>query len=390
MDNQKEVKKTYTVFDSSAVNKQKCSLKGLKIDGNKLSFTEISFESGLLSFEKDYIQCSIGQNLLKGFEIDETTIEYSKINEFEFIDCIFKSETTFTRGFASLEFIDCIFENKCYINNQYGGNTSQIEIDKLIIKDTVFNKNFKLHHAKVKYIDLRDSDFFKNADFFKSSFEQGYKNKINFHTINFNELALFGETEFYQQLEFKYVTFKGYSHFRSATFHQGLNLEYANIEQEMNFFNIQGLDNSQSIENTSQETYRIIKFQLQKVGNIIDSNKYHSLELSKHRVKLLLSDKEMSFFQFQRASVALLHYLSSIHSTSWILILFWLLIVGLVTNYSIYHVVELDKTIEYMSIFTTNVNENFANNHIIFLLNKISLGYLYYQFLTTIRMDTRK
>lgn len=59
-------------------------------------------------------------------------------------------------------------------------------------------------------------------------------------------MALFGDTKFKQLLQFKYVTFKGYSHFRSAVFYQGFDLEYANIEKEMNFFNIKELDSKNS------------------------------------------------------------------------------------------------------------------------------------------------
>lgn len=130
--------------------------------------------------------------------------------------------------FDSLTLKNCCFEGKFYINSQYNNPSEAFKIDTLDIQDTKFHANFKLHNCEIKNFTLKDTDFEKNADFFKSKFSTN--KDIIFHAINFRALALFGDTVFKEHLLFKYVTFQGYSHFRQAEFQKGLNLEYANKE----------------------------------------------------------------------------------------------------------------------------------------------------------------
>lgn len=156
------------------------------------------------------------------------------INDIEIINCVFEKDVFINKEFISLSLKNCCFEEKFYINNQYNNPDKVIKIGSLNIQDTKFNANFKLHNSEIKNFVLKDTDFEKNADFFKTKFLT--TKDIVFHTINFRALALFGETVFSEYLIFKYVTFQGYSHFREAVFKKGLNLEYANIEKEMNFF----------------------------------------------------------------------------------------------------------------------------------------------------------
>lgn len=411
-----KVKKVYEEF---VVKTFDSSLSGIKYETNELIFEAINFNSGLLSFEDQVIECSIGSNKLKTFSKNDPenteTIEYKNVKKFKFVDCKFSNDTYFKKGLDSLVFENCIFDNRCYINNQYEGNSEIISIKNIEIKKTVFNENFKLHNTIIDYFNIVDTDFIKNADFFKSEFKSGIHDMIYFNAINFHELALFGNTIFYQYLQFKYVTFKGYTHFRSAYFHKGFDLEYANIEKEMNFFDVEGLDNQESKMNTSQETYRIIKYQLHKVGNIIDSNKYNALELTKYRESIEIfpvvvqtkeyyngDDKksfqyETNIFNFKNfiTKVPLIfHWITSNHSQNWILPLFWIFLVGFMTYWSLQDITHhccnnsFKEIFKYISII--NFDDCIKQYPIVFVLNKVSLGYLYYQFLTAIRKDTRK
>lgn len=393
-DETKKVEKAYETFSVENFN---CSLEGLQYEADELKFEGIDFNSGKLSFEDQVIECSIGSNQLKTFskpDPDNTEqIEYKNVKKFKFVDCKFSDDTYFKKGLDSLIFEDCVFDSRCYINNQYEDNSAKINIKNLRIKKTVFKENFKLHNTVIDCFQIVDTDFIKNADFFKSVFKSGIDDMIYFNAINFYELALFGDTEFRQYLQFKYVTFKGYSHFRSAYFHKGFDLEYANIEKEMNFFNVQGLDSEESKKNTSQETYRIIKYQLQKVGNMIDSNKYHSLELSKNR-ESIWAHEDISFILLERGIVSFFHWLTSAHSNSWIIALFWILVVGFMTREGLSDIVPQCYSDSFRDIFKYVSIVNFDNcikkDPMIFVLNKVLLGYLYYQFLTAIRKDTRK
>lgn len=302
-----------------------------------------------------------------------------------------------------LTIINSVFVSKFYINKQYasdkyGRKKREIKIGKCIISDSVFKDNFKLHNAQLTYFSIEDTDFERHADFFKSTFQKGLlladeeenisENDIGFRAINFRGLALFGDTEFKRKLIFKYVTFESYSHFRKAKVEKGLDLDYSNIENEMNFFGVQGLDSSKSKTRTSQETYRIIKHNFEKIGNKIEANKYHALELSKNRKNIWDNFCEYCTLElFQRGVVSSIHCMSSKYSTSWIIALFWIFVIGLVTNAALLYTISYDRIFQYISIISKI--DDFNGNHIVFLLNKVSLGYLYYQFLSSIRKDTR-
>lgn len=193
---------------------------------------------------------------------------------------------------------DLIIQNveiasKFYINKQYRGNSDVTQITNLTIDNAIFKENFKLHHCNVENIIIEDTDFEKHADFYKSTFNNGLSDtndkSIYFKALNFRGLALFGDCTFNEKLCFIYVTFEEFCHFRRAKFFNGLDLDYCNIQKEMNFFGIEGLETKQSIENTSQETYRIIKHNFDKIGNTIEGNNFFSLEMKKHKDSLFAS-----------------------------------------------------------------------------------------------------
>jgi len=56
-------------------------------------------------------------------------------------------------------------------------------LDKLLVKDSNFNQNFKLHNCNIKNIQIKDTDFEKNADFFKTEITKGIKANDNDKTI---------------------------------------------------------------------------------------------------------------------------------------------------------------------------------------------------------------
>jgi hypothetical protein len=381
-------KRVYEISDTH------CIYNNNTLEFNFMEFTKVlEFLKNYTKYEEEIIfDKSQDNNLFEKINDDEKNTTY--IQKIRFVNCKFNEDVYIKRGFEYLEFNNCIFEKRCYINNQYDDKkdeeSNRITINELIIDKTKFNQNFKLHKVNVDKFKIKDTDFEKNADFYKSKFSNAYKdNKIEFYAINFNELAIFGEATFEKFLEFKYVTFRGYSHFRSSTFEAGLNLDYSNIQEEMNFFGVKGLDNKESKKNTTKETYRIIKHQLEKVGNITDANKYHSLELEKFcKTKI---DEALTSCFFSKSTldfiVLLLHRISSSYSTNWLLTTFWIFMISFFTNCYMEYIITIDYIFTYINI--TQV-EAYEGHHIVFFFNKIALGYLYYQLLTAIRRNTRK
>lgn len=302
------------------------------------------------------------------------------------------------KSIKNLTVDSCEFHGKFYINEQDDENNNEVKIGKLIIKDTEFKNNFKLHNCKVNDVEIKDIDFEKNADFYKSTFTKGIDtDEIYFKSINFKSLALFGDTEFFEKLIFKYVTFEGHNHFKSAKLHKGLDLEYTNVQKEINFYGMEILDKNL----TSQETYRIIKNQFEKLNNKIEANKYHALELDQRR-RELEKDKWKNFSEYL---VFKIHDLSSKHSTSYFRAVLGIIFVGLFTiswvhidivkdlffnpsNFKTEYLSKIwDEFWQYINI--TNL-EKLKDKPDVFFINKVLLGYLYYQFLTAIRKDTRK
>ena len=309
--------------------------------------------------------------------------------------------------------------SKLYFNRQQSAeNEQKTQIKNLKIYDSVFKENFKLHHCNIQNILIKNTDFEKQADFYKSSFHNGiseYNDKsIYFKALNFGGLTIFGHCEFTRKVIFSSVTFGDFVHFKKAHFENGLDLDYTNIQKEMNFFDVTGLDSSESQENTSQETYRIVKYNFQKIGNQIEANKYHALELNVHRQDTWHKIKEETWYKIQdlfflnRGEVyfekktgtllldiipSLIHKVSSNYGQSWLLPLIWILAVGVISNCLISgcswdNISNFTEILKHVSII--NLDDTLKDNPKIFLFNKISLGYLYYQFINATRKNIKK
>ena len=300
-----------------------------------------------------------------------------------------------------LEIFNTTFENELYINKQYNKNKNITKINELIIKNSTFKENFKLHNCEVQQVYIEDVDYEKHADFYMSNFKKGLEyNKIDdtekedlniyFKAINFKGLAIFGDCTFQEKLTFEWVTFESFSHFRRTRFYKGLDLDYTNIEEEMNFFSVQKLDTEISKKNTSQETYRIIKHNFEKIENKIEANKYHALELEKK-----LKDKDTTKSE---KIILWLNWAISNNGTNWIRPLILIFLIGMATTFSIHWGQEfscenilkgLSESFKHIYILYKD-NDLWSQHPIILALNKFSLGYLYYQFLISVRKDTRK
>lgn len=400
------------------------------IDFGELFLTENGFKCGDLFIVIDkhckFVNCNITS--LK-FE------NYSNLVEEQKYDLIFDDLHNKDDNNLNILIKNSHFYGKFYINRknlqENTFNERDIKIKSFYIKNSTFHQNFKLHNASVEEFDINDSNFEDKADFFKTQFIKGKNQKslISFYAINFNELAIFEECEFCEKIDFTYVTFKGLSQFRKATFKKGLNLDNTNIEKDINFFEIQNIDSSTSKGQTSQETYRIIKNQLEKQNNKIEANRYYSCELEKRR-EFLKSTCFKSGENFLSYIVFALHNMTSAHARNWFLVLLWIFNTGLITTLILK--IEISPIIllcilaftfclgfskfTYLAnifclytvliIFGNNIiiywNDILQYTNLLFKLgdhkdfstilfaNKITLSYLYYQFVTSVRQDTSK
>ena len=341
------------------------------------------FDKDLLSYTKDTKKVYFNNCRFDKFQIgDITDIRYNLGTKLSYLE-INGGEID------NLTVQNIEISSKFYINKQYDENDKELTINNLEFNQVIFKENFKLHRCDILECCIKDTDFEKHADFFMSSFKKGKDKDIEFKAINFKGLALFGDTKFNEKLVFRYVTFEGYVHFRRAVLKKGIDLDYSNIQNEINFYGIKIVDYSFM----TKESFRIIKYHLEKIGNKIEANKYHSLELNQNR-KDIWNSNEINFDLIQRGIVSLLHKISSNHSQSWFFPFFWIIVIAIVTESFItnmefkFSFIYLNHTIQYASILTKK--DMFCGNNIAFALNKALLGYLYYQFLVSIKKDTRR
>ncbi|WP_041958084.1 pentapeptide repeat-containing protein [Sulfurospirillum arsenophilum] len=418
------------------------------IDFGKLFLTRNGFKCGDLVIVIDkhckFVNCNITS--LK-FE------NYSNLVEEQKYDLIFDDLHNKDDNNLNILIENSHFYGKFYINRknlqENTFNERDIKIKSFYIKNSTFHQNFKLHNASVEEFDINDSNFEDKADFFKTQFIKGKNQKslISFYAINFNELAIFEECEFCEKVDFTYVTFKGLSQFRKATFKKGLNLDNTNIEKDMNFFEIQSVDSSESKKQTSQETYRIIKHQLEKQNNKIEANRYYSCELEKRRKNLqdILKNIKLEKFKENISNnlenlgsylVFALHNMTSAHARNWFLVLLWILttglfttlalnnevgksilgflitiilmsglfcrtyvpiILGLIASFGMFYIhqitfLNVENIFQYTSLLAKldSQKPDTSSFSLILFANKIALGYLYYQFITSVRKDTSK
>jgi hypothetical protein len=80
---------------------------------------------------------------------------------------------------------------------------------------------------------------------------------------------------------FLYATFMSFVNFRNTQFYSGLDISHVNLKESPNFLNA-----TINFNNTTRETFRIIKSSFDDIGNKIEANKYFAFEMQKYRKEL--------------------------------------------------------------------------------------------------------
>jgi hypothetical protein len=397
--------KKLIIYDNKIKYKCKLNRRDVEIPlqdiANGLEKITIMFSNCIFNDETNFFKKIDYSFVFESCKFDSLKFNHIKINEHpNYKD--FKSNFEFVMVKINKKLIinDCQFSGKFYINNQKYVN-HPMSIDSVQIKESTFNENFKLHNCDISNIELSNIDFEKNADFFKSKFLQKNKN-IAFNGINIKGISILEECEFYSKFIMQYVTLNGLVQFRSAKFYNGLDLDRTNTEKPMNFYNVKGLEKISKNNDTSQETYRILKHHCEKMGNVIDANMYHALELEKKKETLEKENKVT-----QESIVFWFNWITSKFGTDYIRPIIGIVILGFFTllilhGDSIVTLLNKPTLIEFLQYIGKGINQAFGYMYIlnkdeifqkcgvVFLFNKVLLGYLYYQFVTAVRKDTRK
>ncbi|MDX9744515.1 MAG: hypothetical protein RBT59_11895, partial [Arcobacteraceae bacterium] len=329
----------------------------------------------------------------------------------EFIDkdififnCRFKNSVTISikNNATKIKFFNCVFEKKLIIHNSsYEKDNAEIILHNCQIYDLSIIGNyenlFSIHHSVINFFEI-DSTYFQHLVQFIDII---ILNEMKIENSYFKKTTIFDNCKFNKFPIFKYNNFEAFTYFRNSEFQEGLMLDYCSFEKDINFYGIKGLDTNISKQNTSQETYRIIKYNFEKLGNKIEANKYHALELDQRK-------RELEKYKWENLSEYLvfkIHDLSSKHSTSYYRAGLGIVLVGFFTMFLVHFGIVKDLffhpsnfRFEYLAkiwselwqyINITNLDK-LKDKPFILFFNKVSLGYLYYQFVTSVRKDTRK
>ncbi len=342
-------------------------------------------ENITLDHSISFNECNININ------VQDTKIDEIYLLKKNFYNCTFENLSLLSSEVKIIQidlystFIDLL---QIAIMEIVNNENSKIEIHnsyikKIMVQDAIFKSDFTIYTTKIDDITIKNVDFEALSEFNEVTFQD----EFDFREITYKGLTLFDKCVFNTKAEFEYIIFEKFTSFRGSTFNQGLNLDYTSSDKEINFFGTNGLESNESRENTSQETYRIIKNNFEKIGNKIEANHYFTLELEKHRSDIW-NRPDISLQLLRDGIVSFFHWISSNHSSNWFLALFWIYMVSFFTNLFLGNELSINNVFKYINILSEI--KDFDKSYLAMVLNKVSLGYLYYQFLTAVRKDTRK
>ena len=181
-------------------------------------------------------------------------------------DSSFKLNGFGKKYLEKLEFYKCEFDR------------DWLEISRLEIIDTEFNSKFEVKNRVVRTLEFNNSNVLKIFDVYGSEIEKTHFEKNIFYDFAGFENVIFGikdkPIESYVA-KFEYTTFESFSNFRNTAFYSGLDFKNTNRDKEPNFLN--SYINS---DNTDRETFRIVKYSFDSVGNKIEAGKYHTKEMN--------------------------------------------------------------------------------------------------------------
>jgi hypothetical protein len=354
---------------------------------------------------------------------------------------IFKNNNLYKNlQFEELSFIRCEFDKKFLITYNKSEEDKNIlfEIKKLNLTDSIFHSKVEMKEIDFSKISIfNNTKFNELCDFYGSVFE----NIICFTKTTFQDISVFTNVIFKDDINFKYTTFGKLALFKEAVFEKKLNLEDTITKEEINFLKIKTKDNKElDFENmANRETARIIKDSFEQQNNIIEANKFYALEMKEMEKELKFFKKPFEWFVFK------IHGMASNHSQDFLLALFWILNITFVTVFLQFELVCENSFVKLFDRFffffgglillgygISKLKENFRNIAIILfsiisyfiysntyiddsslklfsntlnpfsimtgkeelsfgiLLYKITIAYLIYQLIISIRQNTRR
>ncbi len=217
-----------------------------------------------------------------------------------------------------LKFEHCTFEKKFKLNDY--------KIDEFICENSLFKSKFEFKENKLITFRLYNSNFDGTSDLYGCQFIKFRIEKSIFNDFAGFEHCTFGTSnKLIEELAtFKYATFKDSLNVRGSKFLSGLDIRYINLHGEANF-----LDSEIKSTNNPRDTFRQLKHEADKIGNIIDANKHYQKEMQE-REKELHNNLPKDFFDW---IIFKIHNFASANSQNSLLPLFWIFIFSYTYSY---------------------------------------------------------
>ena len=288
---------------------------------NNCLYEECIFKNGVSSI------VAITNTILSSIQFANCKIKNLTVNDVIFKKPIFNNSESFRGKIESLDFHNCEVKDK-FIFNRY-------DIQYIRLQDTVFKNKFEFKDNEKVECVIINTNFEGLVDFYKTNFKDFFVQKSIFNEFSGFEMCTFGSSDFVNPIQFQHVTFLNFINFRDAKFYAGLDMRDANLKEYPNF-----LDAYINPKNTDKETFRIIKYSFDKVGNITEGNKYFSYEMDKER-------RETYFWHDPDKKIVLwFNYLISNFGQSFMLPLLWIFILGILHHFVNYWI-DTYKIIDY-------------------------------------------
>lgn len=231
------------------------------------------------------------------------------LNDADFFSVKFMGICSFnnTKFDAKLDLSRCEFNKEFYIENSHIDEEVDFKfsifkdrvrilsltVDNLEFEECKFEKNVVLKHLELDYLRIFSSIFENKLTCVISD--------IKDMIIHFSELSYLSISK----LNIDSIDFKG------TLFHREF---YFNEVKDLN-------KNNLKVENlANRETARIIKDSFEKQNNVIEANRFYALEIKQRSNELKFGWEKLVFW---------LHSVSSNHSQSWEYALFWIFIIGM-------------------------------------------------------------
>ena len=213
---------------------------------NKSKILELEFKN--TKFKRLHIR---GINFEKGLRfLKESSIEFLDIQACKIKNLHIEAKVPFIQIYSNTKGIDKLIIKQNQLENLMIFN-SVINSD-FLLNDKQYKKNdeFKLNllnfkestfrgKVKIQFYDcIQDANFYNTkfedlADFYRTKFY-----KVNFERTDFKNIAVFSESEFYCDVNFKYTKFLATSIFRDTVITGKLNLRDTIFKEDANFLDI--------------------------------------------------------------------------------------------------------------------------------------------------------